>query len=165
MEIKFAHICDYALVADNGKLSVLGIFNQLRAPAPFPFPHPALYIAYEIGLEPAEVGRPIKVKIEIQDEDGGEILSMEGGLKTEGKAKIGDTPAARQVIGLNQLVFSKAGLTIWTRPKCWSRPAASGSSRRRIAMSQRRWRRWYPPPCESSNCPIKGARANAPMRR
>lgn len=109
MKVNFAHLCDYALVA-NGKLSVMGIFDQIGAQA-FPWSHPTLYIAYELGLEPAEMGTKFKVRIVMQDEDGGEVMSLEGSVQTEpkGKIKIGDSPKARQVLCLNGVTFTRGG--------------------------------------------------------
>jgi hypothetical protein len=108
MRINFAHLCDYALVSLDQKLSVLGIFGLIR-PQVIPWPHPQCYLAFEIGLDPAELNRELAVRIQGVDEDGQGLFEVNGQLMPQGQAKIGQYPAIPQVIGFNNLIFARAG--------------------------------------------------------
>jgi hypothetical protein len=60
MKVDFAVACDYALVDQYGKLSVLGIFQHIWV-GQFPTVHPRLHLV-----------------IRLVDEGGGEVLSGDG---------------------------------------------------------------------------------------
>ena len=116
MQINFAHLCDYALMSD-GKLSVLGIFTQIR-PQMMPWIHPTFYLAYEIGLEPAEVGAKFNARVAIQDQDGKSLLMTEGEAEMRGRVSIDAKPTAQTVLCINGLPFQHPGpyqVVIWLR--------------------------------------------------
>ena len=47
MKVNFAHLCDYAMIAD-GKLGVIGIFSIINVPQ-LPHTHTQMYVAFELG--------------------------------------------------------------------------------------------------------------------
>jgi hypothetical protein len=107
VHVSYAHLCDYAMVAHD-KLSAIGIFSGLRAIA-FPAVHPMTYLAFELELAAAEVGRPASADIRVRDADGGEMLNVQIKLDTQGTAKPGTTPQFRAVVPLMNLRFEKPG--------------------------------------------------------
>lgn len=118
VKVNFAHLCDYALVAD-GKLSVMGIFDRISA-FKLPWSHPTAYLAFELGLEPPEVGTDFSVRIQVRDQDGKTLIEADGQLKSGGRAKIGDRPKVKQVLCINGLTFERPGpyeVVIWLNEK------------------------------------------------
>lgn len=74
MQVTYAHVCDYAVISD-GKLSAMGIFDRIFANA-VPTAHPIMHLAFEIALNPAEVGQPFRLLIKLVDQDGHALLEL-----------------------------------------------------------------------------------------
>jgi hypothetical protein len=69
VRVSYIHVCDYAMVSQDGKLSAMGIFSRLFANK-LPAIHPAMYLAFELELLLAELDRPFEMEIQLVDEDG-----------------------------------------------------------------------------------------------
>jgi hypothetical protein len=110
MQITFAHLCDYALVSREGKLSVMGIFSQING-AKLPLVHPQAYLAFELAIGYAEVGKPITIDIQIVDADGSKILGarVNGAIHAGTAAKPGESPQIGQILAIQNLTFPKFG--------------------------------------------------------
>jgi hypothetical protein len=76
MRLDFAVVCDYAIVDQYGKLSVLGIFQHIWV-AQFPALHPRLHLVLRLKGKRTEVGEH-PVRIRLRDEAGAEILAGNG---------------------------------------------------------------------------------------
>ncbi len=76
MKIEFAVACDYALVDQHGKLSVLGIFQHIWV-AQFPAVHRRLYLVIRLKGTRTEVGEH-PVSICFRDEDDHDVLTGRG---------------------------------------------------------------------------------------
>lgn len=50
-EIRIAALCDHALVGQDGKLSMLGIFRNISV-SQLPAQHPRMYLVAVLGLDP-----------------------------------------------------------------------------------------------------------------
>jgi hypothetical protein len=109
VKINFAHLCDYGLLSMDKKLSALGIFTFIRA-AVLPAIHPSCFLVFEIELDPAEVGQPIKIHIQCVDTDGTRILEAKTEIPTSGQAKPGDHPTLPQLLQLPPLALRTAGM-------------------------------------------------------
>jgi hypothetical protein len=107
--VPFVHICDYASVSLEGKLSVMGIFNRILATA-VPIVHGMMYLAFEVELNYAEGNRPFKIEFQLVDADGNKLVGAESSGLAQGTFKIGDKPHFPQVIGLGGLIFPKLGV-------------------------------------------------------
>jgi hypothetical protein len=108
VNVNFAHLCDYASVSREGKLSVMGIFDRITV-AVVPSMHPMLYLAFQLELFPAELGRPFKVAIRVVDADGNAVLETDADAKIDGQAKPGEMARSPQVVGFASLPLRKAG--------------------------------------------------------
>jgi hypothetical protein len=99
-------VADYALVDQQGKLSVLGIFQHVLVPG-FPAVHPRTFLVLRVSGRRTEIGSHV-LRIRFLDADGQELL---GG---EGTAQFGEPPAgvtdveAVAVLSFD-LPFPKAG--------------------------------------------------------
>lgn len=76
MNIEFAVACDYAIVDQYGKLSVLGIFQHIWV-GQFPAVHRRLYLVIRLKGARTEVGEH-PVRIHLRDEAGNDVLSGHG---------------------------------------------------------------------------------------
>lgn len=68
MDCKLAFVADAANVS-NGKLNVLGIFDQLT-PREYPYLHPQMYLVVSFQATPPEYGRKKNFEISMLDPDG-----------------------------------------------------------------------------------------------
>ena len=99
-EIKVAALCDHALVGQDGKVSLLGIFRNISV-STLPAQHPRMYVVAVLGLEAG----PHEVSVRL--------------LRPDGNAAMADAPriAVQAVAGqdvnviveLNNLSFTSYG--------------------------------------------------------
>jgi hypothetical protein len=110
MDVTFAHLCDYAIVSREGKLSIMGIFGSITA-VQLPATHPQMFLAFEMAGSTAEAGRNMTLRIDCVDGDGNELLKMEVQV---GLAARKPTPGGKiilgQVMGINQLQLTRYGM-------------------------------------------------------
>jgi hypothetical protein len=76
MNIEFAVVCDYAMIDQYGKLSVMGIFQHIWVQQ-FPAIHPRLHLVLRLKGKRTEIGVH-SVRIRLTDEDGRDVLSGDG---------------------------------------------------------------------------------------
>lgn len=113
MKVNFAHLCDYALISREGKLSVLGIFSQLFA-AKLPTVHPLLHVVFEVELSPAELGHEMHIEVQCADADGGVIVKAEAKFRLDGQAAPGARIPLPQVIPFVGVQLQKPGTHAWS---------------------------------------------------
>jgi len=83
--VSLAVACDYALIDQHGKLSVLGIFERIWV-ASFPAVHPRLHLVLRLKGRRTEIGEhPIVIRL--VDDGGREVL------RGDGSVQIGEPPA------------------------------------------------------------------------
>ena len=118
MRITFAHVCDYASVSREGKLSVNGIFDRVNAPS-VPVVHPMMYLAFEFEATAAELGRDFTLEIKLATEDGKDIMKTEvtaaiqappPGAQAPLSAKI---PQVMALAGVPLPRFGRYGFYLW----------------------------------------------------
>ena len=85
MHVDFAVLADYALIDQQGKLSVLGIFQHVWV-ASFPAVHPRTHLVLRVRGRRTEIGEH-RIRIRFVDDDGKELM---GG---EGTVQFGEPPA------------------------------------------------------------------------
>ena len=68
-EIRLAALCDHALVGQDGKLSMLGIFRNIIVSA-LPAQHPRMYLVAVLGLDPGAHD----VVVRLVRPDGGAVM-------------------------------------------------------------------------------------------
>jgi len=76
VKIDLALVCDYALIDQYGKLSVMGIFEHIWVQQ-FPVVHPRLHLVMRLKGRRTEIGEH-PVSIRLLDEDEKEIISGNG---------------------------------------------------------------------------------------
>jgi hypothetical protein len=78
LRLDFAVIADYALVDQQGKLSVLGIFQHVWVAA-FPAMHPRAHLVVRVRGRRTEIGQH-GIRIRFVDADGTELTGGEGSV-------------------------------------------------------------------------------------
>ena len=76
MKVDLALVCDYALIDQYGKLSVMGIFEHIWVQH-FPVVHPRLHLVMRLKGRRTEIGEH-KVGIRLVDDDDTEIINGDG---------------------------------------------------------------------------------------
>ncbi len=76
MQIDLATVCDYAIIDQYGKLSILGIFSHIWV-GQFPAVHPRLHLVLHLKGRRTEIGEHT-VRIRLVDDAGKEILNGDG---------------------------------------------------------------------------------------
>ncbi len=85
VHVDFAVLADYALIDQQGKLSVLGIFQHVWV-ASFPAVHPRTHLVLRVRGRRTEIGEH-RIRIRFIDDQGQELM---GG---DGTVQFGEPPA------------------------------------------------------------------------
>src|SRR5690242_5598008 len=72
MHVQYVALCDQVILANDGRPSLIGVFNDLQVPA-IPFTLPRLAFVARILFTRDEVGRSHKVEVLMSDPSGKEI--------------------------------------------------------------------------------------------
>jgi len=68
-------ICEFASQQQNGRHSMIGIFDNIVAPF-FPIDHPPVYLCLQFEFDPVEAGEPMDVFIKFVDDDAKPLLDF-----------------------------------------------------------------------------------------
>ncbi len=108
MEATLAVACDYANVSQDGKLNIMGIFQEINAPS-LPFPLPQMYLVMSFSAGPAEFGSQRQIRIVLLRADGQEVLNLEGQMQVPRPTRPGSRAYINETIGLAGVTFDQAG--------------------------------------------------------
>lgn len=106
IQVPLALLADYANVSREGKVNILGVFDQIYARS-VPALHPQMQLVFTVIGDRSEAKKEHKIKIELIDQD-----ATETAVKIEGKFKFplpkaGEEARINQIIILNHVVFNK----------------------------------------------------------
>ena len=79
MHVQYATLCDQVILGNDGRPSLIGVFNDLQV-AGFPFTMPRIAFAARILFTADEVGQNHKVEVVIRDPAGTELGRPGGDL-------------------------------------------------------------------------------------
>lgn len=101
-------IADFASVAENSKLNVMGIFGEIQAKK-FPAVHPLMVIVTRLSASAAEAGNLRKLNIKLMDDDGKiTLVDYNREIKIE-LPKAGRRREYNGILRVNNVVFPHAG--------------------------------------------------------
>lgn len=99
---------DHATVEpQTGKLNVLGIFNRISA-LKFPAVQQRMCLVVKIEGEIADSRNPHTLSVALTDEDGIEMVIIEGGFEMPGNPP-GIPPEHISLLEFNEIIFQKPG--------------------------------------------------------
>jgi uncharacterized protein DUF6941 len=106
---RLAVLADYATVAFDGKLSVMGIVADVHT-VEMPFPLPPIYLVFSLEAEPEEYGKeyPIQVVLRYENGKGGQIVDLKGALQIPQPERPGRA-ITNQLIALGGVTLEHAG--------------------------------------------------------
>ena len=109
MDVNLAVLADYANVSQDGKLNIMGIFQEVNPPV-LPFALPQMYLVISFVAGPAEFGSTKNIRLVLLESDGSEMLTLEGQMDVPSRAhRPGSRAYINQVIGLNGITFHRPG--------------------------------------------------------
>jgi hypothetical protein len=107
MDLTLALLADYANISAEGKLNVLGIFDQINVPS-LPVIHLEMRLILRFEAGPAERGSMKTVEIKLLEADG-QVLFHAGGELALPVDPPRLTSRFNQIITLQHIQFTKAG--------------------------------------------------------
>ena len=108
VEVTVAVLADYANVSQDGKLNIMGIFQEINPPA-LPFTLPQMYLVLAFTAGPAEFNTERRLRIPLLHSDGQEILAMEADMRVPSSRRPGSRAYIKETIGLAGVTFPRSG--------------------------------------------------------
>jgi hypothetical protein len=108
MDVDFGMVCDFASLTPEGKLNVLGVFQEINAPT-LPFTLPMMFVVVAFTAGAAERGMKKNAKLMLLDPDAQLILGLESGPMEVPASRPGAKGRVNAVIGLNNVTFQRYG--------------------------------------------------------
>jgi len=107
MQLILALACDDARVRPDGKLDVMGIFNELSAPG-FPAAQERMTVVFVIQWDRHESGR-MPLRADLVDEADRPILTIQGHTDVDARPQDRAPAQTRLVLPLQEVVFPAPG--------------------------------------------------------
>jgi hypothetical protein len=98
---------DYANITGDGKLNVMGIFNDIYS-FNFPARHSSMHLVVRLGAELGEYGQTRSFTVKLLDEDGNQVMDVSGQFQIP-KGERGRKPEVNIILELKDVVFPKPG--------------------------------------------------------
>jgi hypothetical protein len=108
IEIPIALVADAANISREGKLNIMGSFNNISA-ASFPATHPFMVLVFVLEGDRSDADTNHSLKIDIIDEDGRDILPPLEGSVRFGQAAAGGKLNAPQILQFANVKFERPG--------------------------------------------------------
>lgn len=108
MEVTLAIACDYANISQDGKLNILGVFQEVN-PLVLPAIVPQMFLVVSFEAGAAEFGTQKHVRIALLEADGTEVVAMEAPITVQSPARAGSRAYINQVLALQGLAFQNTG--------------------------------------------------------
>lgn len=100
-------VADYANITREGKLNVMGIFNDIYS-FNFPGRHSSMHLVCKLGAELGEYGQTREFAVKLLDDDGNQIMDVAGQFQVP-KGERGRKPEVNIILELKDVVFPKPG--------------------------------------------------------
>ncbi len=108
IQIPLALMADYANVSKEGKLNILGVFDNIYAPS-IPALHPQMQLVMTIVADRLEANKEHQIIIELIDADNVNVTFRIKGKINFQPPKSGEDIKINQIIQLNHIVFNEYG--------------------------------------------------------
>ncbi len=108
MKLNLFLAADYANITREGKLNVMGIFNDIYAHS-FPARHASMHLVAKLGAELGEYGQKRDFTVILFDADGRRIFDIAGQFQVPPGGE-GRKPEVNLILELKDLIFPKEGI-------------------------------------------------------
>lgn len=109
MEVTLAVACDYANISNEGKLNIMGVFQEVN-PTEFPTALQQMFLVMSWQAGAAEFNTPKDVRVAFVDEDGEVQINLDlQGVAVPEPPRPGARVDFNQIIGMGGLPIQKAG--------------------------------------------------------
>ncbi len=108
MKLTLFLAADYANITREGKLNVMGIFNDIYAQT-FPARHSSMHLVAKLGAELGEYGQARDFTVKLLDADGNPIFDLSGQFQVPPGGQ-GRKPEVNLILELKDLIFPKEGM-------------------------------------------------------
>ena len=108
MEVKLAVLADYASITQEGKLNILGIFDEINT-RELPARLPIFYVVVSYRTTASEFGKTKVVEVALQDADGNVSVRIQQSVEIPRPARPGMRGTVNQVHGLAMLPWPRTG--------------------------------------------------------
>lgn len=108
MDVTLAVLADFASVSREGKLNIMGIFDQIN-PIAFPAVLPLMHLVISYEASPAEFDSMKQTKVLLLDADGNQMFSAEQGIKVNRPPIPGARATMNQIYALVGVRFERSG--------------------------------------------------------
>jgi len=106
MHVRIAALADFASASEGSKINILGIFTDIYANS-VPVTHPQMYLVFVLEFDSSEAGDK-NIKIDLVDEDGRDMLSVNGEMHIE-RSPAGHPTRMNQIVNLTGMIFPTYG--------------------------------------------------------
>ena len=76
MQVTLAGLADFASTSADGKLNVLGLFDEITPDSDFPYRWPRLYLVVSFALSPDEVMAAHPIQVILRDWEDNAVLTV-----------------------------------------------------------------------------------------
>lgn len=108
MDVNLAVLADYANVSQDGKLNILGVFQEVN-PVGFPAAVAQMFLVISFEASAAEFETQKDVRVALLEADGTEVMGLEGQVVVQRPARPGSRAYINQILNLQGLTFQKSG--------------------------------------------------------
>jgi hypothetical protein len=107
MILRLAAVCEAARERPDGRLDLVGIFNELSAPG-FPAMQERMTVVFLVEWESDEAGE-LPLRADMIDEGGRKLLTIQGHTQVEARGADRAPAQTRLIMPLEKVVFPKPG--------------------------------------------------------
>ena len=108
LDAVLAVAADYANVSSDGKLNIMGIFQELR-PDALPAQVPRMYLVISWDAGPAEFGSHKKVRVTYMGPDDEQLASLDTDMQVPQAARPGERAVFHQILDIKGLPILVTG--------------------------------------------------------
>ncbi len=108
MDAALAVTADYANVASDGKLNIMGIFQEFF-PQSFPAAGQPMFLVISFSAGPAEVGSQKDIRVAFVDPEGDQNLVLDFQLAVPEPPRAGTPSIIHQILGVQGLPLFRSG--------------------------------------------------------
>jgi hypothetical protein len=107
MILKLSAVCEAARERPDGRLDLIGMFNELSAPG-FPAAQDRMTVVFLVEWEPGEAGRQ-PLRADMIDESGRKIITIQGHTDVEERGTDRAPAQTRLIMPLEKVIFPAPG--------------------------------------------------------